>query len=130
MDTSPFVLGLRQAARDFALAINVGIHVPALNGKLSNRSCWINEKGEVEVFYDKLHLFDYGTLKESNSVAAGKSIVPPFETAVSQVPSDTLFISYCFKSSGAFIPRSSFFSSRNSWMTLCFRAIYSYAFVV
>ena len=60
--------------------------MPALNGKLSNRSCWINEKGEVEVFYDKLHLFDYGTLKESNSVAAGQSIVPPFETAVSQVP--------------------------------------------
>jgi hypothetical protein len=130
MDTSPFVLGLRQAARDFALAINVGIHVPALNGKLSNRSCWINEKGEVEVFYDKLHLFDYGTLKESNSVSAGKSIVPPFETAVSQVLSDTTLYFLLFRRLGRFTPRSSFFSSRNLWMPPFFRDIYFYAFIV
>lgn len=85
MDTSPFVLGLRKAAKEFALAINVGIHVPAVGGKLINRSCWINEKGEIEAFYDKLHLFDYGALKESNSVAAGTSITPPVSTVVGRV---------------------------------------------
>lgn len=85
MDTSPFVLGLQKAAKEFSLAINVGIHVPAANGKLSNRSCWINEKGEIQAFYDKLHLFDYGALKESNSVEAGKKIVPPVETVAGRV---------------------------------------------
>lgn len=85
MDRSPFVLGLRRAAKEFALAINVGIHVPAEEGKLSNRSCWINERGEIEAFYDKLHLFDYGSLKESNSVTAGNAIVPPIETIVGRV---------------------------------------------
>jgi predicted amidohydrolase len=85
MDTSPFVLGLRKAAKEYALAINVGIHVPAVGGKLSNRSCWINENGEIEAFYDKLHLFDYSTLKESNSVEAGKSIAPPINTVVGRV---------------------------------------------
>jgi len=85
MDTSPFVLGLRRAAKDSNLAINVGIHVPAENGKLSNRSCWINEKGDIESVYDKLHLFDYGPLRESNSVEGGKTIVPPVDTVVGRV---------------------------------------------
>ena len=85
MDASLFVLGLRKVAKESALAINVGIHVPAEGGKLSNRSCWINEKGEIEAFYDKLHLFDYGSLKESNSVAAGNAIVPPINTVVGRV---------------------------------------------
>lgn len=67
------------------MAINVGIHVPAANGKIGNRSCWINEKGEIEACYDKLHLFDYGALKESNSVEAGKEVVKPVETVVGRV---------------------------------------------
>lgn len=85
METSPFVLGLQKIARDSALAINVGIHVPAYNGKIANRSCWINERGDIEAFYDKLHLFDYGALRESNSVEAGKKIVSPVETVVGRV---------------------------------------------
>lgn len=85
METSPFVVGLRKAAKESSLAINVGIHVPAANGKIGNRNCWINEKGEVDAYYDKLHLFDYGKLKESSSVEAGKKIVPPVETVVGRV---------------------------------------------
>ena len=85
MSTSPFVLGLQKAAKENSLAINVGIHVPAQNGKLANRSCWINEEGEVEAWYDKLHLFDYGALRESNSVEAGKKIVKPVDTVIGRV---------------------------------------------
>jgi predicted amidohydrolase len=85
METSPFLLGIRDAAKDASLAINVGIHVPANNDKLFNRSCWINENGDIERYYDKLHLFDYGNLKESNSVEAGKEIVKPVETVVGRV---------------------------------------------
>ncbi|KAG9248725.1 nitrilase, putative [Calycina marina] len=85
MDTSPFVLGLRRAAKENTLAINVGIHVPSGNGRLVNRSCWISEKGDIEAFYDKLHLFDYGVLRESNSVEGGKVIAPPVNTVVGRV---------------------------------------------
>ncbi|KAH6678512.1 nitrilase-like protein [Halenospora varia] len=85
MDRSPFVLGLRQAAKESSLAINVGIHVPAPGDKICNRSCWINENGEIESYYDKLHLFDYGSLKESNSVLAGKEITEPVETKLGRV---------------------------------------------
>lgn len=85
MESSPFVLGLQKAAKESSLAINVGIHVPTQNGKIANRSCWINEKGDIESFYDKLHLFDYGALRESNSVESGGKIVAPVETVVGRV---------------------------------------------
>jgi len=85
MDTSPFLLGLRKSAKESSLAINVGIHVPASNGKLRNRSCWINERGDVESYYDKIHLFDYGSLKESSSVEGGKCIMPPVNTIIGRV---------------------------------------------
>jgi predicted amidohydrolase len=85
MATSPFLLGLQKSALENKLAINVGIHVPAPNNKLYNRSCWINEKGEIEAYYDKLHLFDYGSLRESNSVQAGTSVGSPVETVVGRV---------------------------------------------
>lgn len=85
MSSSPFLLGLQKSALENKLAINVGIHVPAPNNKLYNRSCWINEKGEIESYYDKLHLFDYGTLRESNSVQAGTSVGSPVETVVGRV---------------------------------------------
>ena len=85
MENNPFVLGLRRAAKESALAINVGIHVAVSNGKIANRSCWINEHGHIVAFYDKIHLFDYGILKESNSVEAGKNIIPPVDTVVGRV---------------------------------------------
>jgi len=85
MESSPFVLGLKQYAKESSLPINVGIHALAKNGKLYNRSCWIDEKGEIAAYYDKLHLFDYGSLKESNSVEPGKSILPPVETVLGRV---------------------------------------------
>lgn len=85
MATSPFLIGLQSAAKQNNLAINVGIHVPTTNGKILNRSCWIREDGELEAWYDKLHLFDHGDLKESRSVQAGNEIVKPVETAVGRV---------------------------------------------
>jgi predicted amidohydrolase len=91
METSPFVVGLRKAAKENSLAINVGIHVLADNGKMTNRSCWINENGDIEAYYDKIHLFNYGALRESNSVEAGKQIIPPVNTVVGRVG-----LSICF----------------------------------
>lgn len=85
MESSPFVLGLQASAKDNNLAINVSIHVPTASGKMANRSIWVNERGEIESYYDKLHLFDYGSLRESNSVDGGKEIVKPVETVMGRV---------------------------------------------
>ncbi|KAL2063013.1 hypothetical protein VTL71DRAFT_6085 [Oculimacula yallundae] len=85
MSSSPFMLGLQKSALESKIAINVGIHVPTSSGKMLNRSCWINEKGEIESYYDKLHLFDYGNLRESDSIEAGKKIGKPVETVLGRV---------------------------------------------
>ncbi|KAL8672901.1 MAG: hypothetical protein Q9168_002655 [Polycauliona sp. 1 TL-2023] len=90
--SSPFVLGLQASAREHRLPINVGIHEPSSkhNDKVINSLIWINEDGQVEHRYQKLHLFDVDipggpTLKESNSIEKGPEIVPPFPTAVGNV---------------------------------------------
>ncbi|KAI9051242.1 hypothetical protein LZ554_005343 [Drepanopeziza brunnea f. sp. 'monogermtubi'] len=85
MASSPFLLGLQSSAKASSLAINVGIHVPLPSGKMANRSVWINENGDIQSYYDKLHLFDYGALRESASVEGGKEIVEPVDTVVGRV---------------------------------------------
>ncbi|CRK45030.1 hypothetical protein BN1723_006400 [Verticillium longisporum] len=81
-DQSPFVIGLQDAARKHSLAVNVGIHVAAdgISSKLLNRSLWINSDGTINhaATYDKLHLFDYGSLRESATVRPGTALTAPF----------------------------------------------------
>ncbi|OHE97079.1 carbon-nitrogen hydrolase [Colletotrichum orchidophilum] len=105
---SPFVLGLQEAAKAHSVAVNVGIHVPvpatatataaatdvhksapAPASKLLNRSLWINADGTINqaATYDKLHLFDYGALRESATVQAGPSLTAPFPTPVGRAGS-------------------------------------------
>ncbi|KAK1958529.1 carbon-nitrogen hydrolase [Colletotrichum sublineola] len=95
---SPFVLGLQEAAKTHSLAVSVGIHVPVAEvvpdlttpaSKLLNRSLWINADGTVNkaATYDKLHLFNFGALRESATVQAGPSLTPPFPTPVGRVGS-------------------------------------------
>ncbi len=91
MTSSPFVLGLQHEAQTASLPINVGIHEPAEGGKkVKNTLIWINEHGTITSRYQKLHLFDVDipggpVLKESNSVEAGKDIVPPIDTPIGKL---------------------------------------------
>ncbi|KAK7531927.1 putative nitrilase [Phyllosticta citricarpa] len=103
--TSPFVLGLQEAARAHKLPIHVGIHEPAeeqgsqgekQKKRLKNTVVWIDEEGVVGHRYQKLHLFDVEIdggpiLKESESVQPGTEILPPFETAVGRVGATICF---------------------------------------
>ncbi|KAK1831309.1 carbon-nitrogen hydrolase [Podospora conica] len=101
--TSPFVLGLQDAARRARLAIHVGVHEPGASPhKVRNTALWINERGEVEQRYQKVHLFDVDIpagsgagagvmLRESDSVEPGTAILPPFPTPVGRVGSMICF---------------------------------------
>lgn len=57
--------------------------------KLLNRTIWILPTGAVDPArnYDKLHLFDYGRLRESAHTRAGAALTPPFPTPVGRVGS-------------------------------------------
>lgn len=66
------------------LFLSIGVHEPGADNKTINKLLWINNKGEVQHEYEKLHLFDVNIkngpiLKESNSVIKGKKILEPFD---------------------------------------------------
>ncbi|PKS12219.1 hypothetical protein jhhlp_001518 [Lomentospora prolificans] len=101
-EESPFVRGLQSAAKEHGIEINVGIHVPVTEAdatpgargaaaptRLYNRSLWIRADGAIDdgAGYDKLHLFDYGALRESATVKPGTRLTPPFETPVGRIGS-------------------------------------------
>lgn len=59
MHESEFVLGLQEEARKAGIAINVGVHEPACDGKkVKNTLLWIGEDGSIQQRYQKVHLFD------------------------------------------------------------------------
>ncbi|KAI0601778.1 carbon-nitrogen hydrolase [Biscogniauxia sp. FL1348] len=111
MSTSPFVTGLQSAAAQHSIGIHVGIHVPvsvcvplspqppsptsptptptSTTTKLYNRTIYITPQGALlePSTYDKLHLFDYGALRESASVQGGSRFAPPFDTPVGRLGS-------------------------------------------
>ncbi|KXJ86744.1 carbon-nitrogen hydrolase [Microdochium bolleyi] len=80
IESSPFVRGLKDAAKQHNLAIHVGIH----DSKLFNTTVYINPDGTLNHAgtYNKLHLFDYGTLVESASTQAGSRFTPPFPSPI------------------------------------------------
>jgi deaminated glutathione amidase len=124
-DSSPFVTGLRDAAKKYGVAVHVGIHhvteggigsgpgsgsgsgpgpVPggrtgdAADGstttasttqRLLNRALYITADGDINeaAAYDKLHVFDYGTLRESATVQPGNALTPPFDTPIGRLGS-------------------------------------------
>lgn len=93
--TSPFVLGLRDAAKQHSVAVHVGIHHPIDDGpglvsrKMLNRALYIAADGTIHdsATYDKLHVFDYGSLKESATVQPGARLTPPFDSPVGRIGS-------------------------------------------
>jgi len=149
--TSPFVLGLRDLARQHRLPINVGIHEPSeipSSKKIRNTLIWIDAKGEITQRYQKLHLFDMDLskdggpkMKESDTIEAGKEIIAPFETDVGKVGMAICFdlrfpeISLSLKRQGAdvIIYPSAFMpaTGKAHWHALlCARAIETESWVI
>lgn len=110
ISSSPFVLGLRDAAKQHDLAIHVGVHdlAPSNNNdsddnsekdqsadtntnteshqqKLYNTTIYLPPSGlspSPATTYNKLHLFDYGSMRESASTQSGSHFTPPFPSPV------------------------------------------------
>lgn len=58
-ETKLFLEGIKAAAKTSGIAVNVGIHEPTNDGqRVKNSLVWINEHGELEQSYQKIHMFD------------------------------------------------------------------------
>ena len=69
----PFMREILAVSRDLKLATVFTIHLPTDDGKVMN-SLMVIQKGEIIAQYDKLHLYDAFSVKESDSTKAGESI--------------------------------------------------------
>lgn len=58
VEDSEFVLGLQREAKQSNIHINVGIHEPAVGGRVKNTLIWIDDRGSITQRYQKVHLFD------------------------------------------------------------------------
>ncbi|KAK6507133.1 Carbon-nitrogen hydrolase [Arthrobotrys musiformis] len=91
IETSEFVLGLQESAKQHKLPICVGIHEPVSGAeKVRNTCIYIDEDGVIRQKYRKLHMFDVElgsgvVLTESRSVEPGKSITQPFDTPIGKL---------------------------------------------
>ncbi|KAI0395015.1 carbon-nitrogen hydrolase [Xylariaceae sp. FL0594] len=136
MGTSPFVSGLRAAAAQHSIGVHVGIHVPvsvpstptpsstsskttsqqsSSQTKLYNRTIYITPHGTIHPAgsYDKLHLFDYSTLRESASTEAGSRLVGPIPSPLGRLGSLICF-DMRFPEPALHLTRRSRFSSSSS----------------
>ena len=57
--------------------------------KILNRALYITPNGAIhhEATYDKLHVFDYGSLRESATVQPGSRLTPPFASPAGRIGS-------------------------------------------
>ncbi|HIU84594.1 MAG TPA: carbon-nitrogen hydrolase family protein [Candidatus Aphodousia gallistercoris] len=71
----PFVTALARASESFSIAVDCTVHVPdpALEGKVRNAHI-VLDRGLLLARYDKLHLYDAFSAKESDDVVAGDTV--------------------------------------------------------
>ena len=77
MQKDSFVIEIRKIAKKFKRWILIGSITSKNNGKLYNRSVLINPKGNIQTYYDKIHMFDVKLsnkekYEESKKFLAGK----------------------------------------------------------
>ena len=74
-----FLIEIRKVAKKFKRWILIGSITSKNKGKLFNRSVLINPKGNIQTYYDKIHMFDVKLNKkeqyfESRTFTPGKQI--------------------------------------------------------
>lgn len=90
------ILPLREAARQHAMWLALGLPVARPDGRFANRTLVIGPDGEIAARYDKLHMFDVDladgeSWRESNAYAPGEAVV-----AVDETPVGRLGLTICY----------------------------------
>ncbi|KAI0809754.1 carbon-nitrogen hydrolase [Xylaria sp. FL0064] len=84
-NTSP----IPQSEKEHNASSSPSLNAPDATTKLYNRTIYINPNGSLHAAgsYDKLHLFDYATLRESASTQAGAALIAPIPSPVGRLGS-------------------------------------------
>ncbi|KAI3628374.1 NIT2 [Malassezia furfur] len=91
-DNRAFVQGMRDAAREHAVWISVGVHESSETDtkRCYNTQLLIDQHGTICAQYRKLHLYDVDILNgpsilESNTTIPGDKLVPPVDTPLGRI---------------------------------------------
>ncbi|MBJ7408870.1 MAG: carbon-nitrogen hydrolase family protein [Phenylobacterium sp.] len=92
----PVVLGLREAARDLGVWIDVGSAlVKREDGKAANRQVLIRPDGSIAATYDKLHMFDVD-LPTGETARESATYEPGDRAVVAEVDGVKLGLTICY----------------------------------
>ena len=95
MNNDSYLLGIKRLAKKYKKWILIGSLIIKNKTKLLNRSVLINNKGNIKMYYDKIHMYDAKLSKsekyfESKTFKAGKNI------KVAKLPWGKLGLSICY----------------------------------
>ena len=95
MNNDSYLLGIKRLAKKYKKWILIGSLIIKNKKKLLNRSVLINNKGNIKMFYDKIHMYDAKLSKsekyfESKTFKAGKNI------KIVKLPWGKLGLSICY----------------------------------
>tara|TARA_Y200000002_G_C22619381_1_gene637439 strand:- start:448 stop:1242 length:795 start_codon:yes stop_codon:yes gene_type:complete len=95
MKNDSYLLGIKKLAKKYKKWILIGSLIIKNKKKLLNRSVLINDKGNIKIFYDKIHMYNAKLSKsekyfESKTFKAGKNI------KVVKLPWGRLGLSICY----------------------------------
>lgn len=92
----PVLLGLCAFAAENSVWILVGsVAISGPMGKIINRSCLIDEQGQVTARYDKIHLFDI-ELSADEVYCESDSVAPGNRSVVADTPFGRVGLSICY----------------------------------
>ncbi|VVT16653.1 carbon-nitrogen hydrolase family protein [Erythrobacter sp. EC-HK427] len=94
-EASALVQSVRDAAREHAIALALGLPVLRDDGRWANRSLLIDASGATAARYDKIHMFDVD-LATGESWRESSAYAPGEEVVTADTPVGTLGLTTCY----------------------------------
>lgn len=95
-DGAAFLEGVRAAAARHSVTLVAGMFEPRSHGRPYNRMVVVGPDGSVRGFYDKIHLYDAFSWRESDKISAGTTYPDAAELCVLPVGEFTIGLLNCY----------------------------------
>jgi len=95
MQKNFFIAEIKKIAKKYRKWILIGSVVVKENNRLKNRSILINPKGEIQTYYDKIHMYD-ATLSKKEKYLESKIYAPGKLIKTANLPWGRLGLSICY----------------------------------
>jgi len=95
MQKDYYLSGIKKLAKQYRKWILIGSLIIKEKNKIKNRSVLINPKGKIEIYYDKIHMYD-AILSKKEKYFESKIFLPGKKYKVTNLPWGKLGLSICY----------------------------------